>query len=124
MNWYLKVLNEYSNFNGRARRQEYWMFTLFNTIFSIVANVLDMSLGLNTIGSGGNGPIGLVYSLAVLIPGLAVAVRRLHDTGKSGWNLLWMLLPIAGWIYIIVLLVRDSDPGVNEYGENPKVVVE
>ena len=123
MNWYLKVLKEYTNFNGRARRQEYWMFALFNTIFSIVANVLDVVLGLNSFGSGESGLIGLVYSLAVIVPGLAVAIRRLHDTGKSGWNLLWMLLPIAGWIYIIVLLVRESDSGVNEYGENPKLFV-
>ena len=123
MNWYLKVLKEYTNFNGRARRQEYWMFALFNIIFSILANVLDVVLGLNSFGSGESGLIGLVYSLAVIVPGLAVAIRRLHDTGKSGWNLLWMLLPIAGWIYIIVLLVRESDSGVNEYGENPKLFV-
>jgi len=132
MNWYTKVLQQYVDFNGRARRKEYWMFVLFNMIFAIVAITLDNVLGL----SGGSyeaaeagasvmfesGPIYMVYSLAVLLPSLAVAVRRLHDVNKSGWWLLISLIPIIGGIWLLILLVRDSQPGKNEYGANPKGV--
>lgn len=123
MNWYLKVLREYANFEGRAHRQEYWMFALFNVLFSIATTVLDFVLGLKFFGPENGGLLNIVYSLVLFVPGLAVAVRRLHDVGKSGWTLLWMLLPIIGWIYIIILYVRDSDLEANEYGENPKSLV-
>ena len=113
MYWYLKVLKQYADFNGRARRQEYWMFVLFNIIVSIVASVLDSILGTW-------GAIAGLYGLAILIPGLAVGVRRLHDIGKSGWMLLIALIPIIGAIWLIILFVGDSAPGSNEYGANPK----
>lgn len=116
MNWYLAVLKKYAEFNGRARRQEYWMFVLFNMIFAIAASVVDMIIGTYPA-------INTIYSLAVLIPGLAVSVRRLHDTGKSGWMLLIGLIPIIGWIWVFVLLVTDSKPGENEYGKNPKELI-
>lgn len=121
MNWYLKVMRQYTDFNGRAGRQEYWMFTLFNVIFSIAAMVLDNVLGL-AYGEIGYGPLYLVYGLVALIPGLAVTVRRLHDIGKSGWMLLVIVIPIVGAIWLLVLLVTDSKPGENEYGPNPKEV--
>jgi uncharacterized membrane protein YhaH (DUF805 family) len=113
MNWYLKVLKQYADFNGRARRQEFWMFVLFNIIFSMVAGALDAVFG-------SWGAIGGLYGLFVLIPGLAVSVRRLHDTGKSGWMLLIALIPLIGTIWLIVLLATDSTPGNNQYGDNPK----
>lgn len=119
MNWYLKVLRQYADFNGRARRQEYWMFVLFNVIFGIVAMVLDNILGLAN-PMVGYGPLYGIYSLAVLIPGLAVAARRLHDVGKSGWMLLISLIPLIGGIWLLVLLASDSHPGDNQYGPNPK----
>lgn len=119
MNWYLHVLRNYANFNGRARRKEYWMFVLFNIIFGIAAMVIDNLLGI-AVEAIGYGPIYGLYSLAVLIPGLAVAVRRLHDVGKSGWMLLVILIPIIGAIWILVLSVSDSQPGDNQYGSNPK----
>ena len=121
MNWYLKVLRQYSDFNGRARRQEYWMFVLFNIIFSIAAAVLDMILG-TTIEGIGYGPVYIIYGLIVLIPGLAVSVRRLHDVGKSGWMMFVILIPIVGAIWLIVLMATDGTPGENEYGANPKEV--
>ncbi|HEY0054593.1 MAG TPA: DUF805 domain-containing protein [Pedobacter sp.] len=123
MNWYLKVLKDYAVFTGRARRQEYWMFTLFHIIALIVATVLDSMLGLSfKVGDESlmYGYIYLLYNLAVLIPGLAVLVRRLHDIGKTGWYALIALIPIIGAIWLIVLLCRDSDPGDNNYGSNPK----
>ena len=114
MEWYLKVLKQYADFSGRARRKEYWMFYLFNIIFTIVASIIDGVLGM---------PIFyLIYALAMLIPGLAVAVRRLHDVGKSGWMFLVVLIPLVGGIWLLVLMCTDSEAGDNKWGENPKKV--
>jgi uncharacterized membrane protein YhaH (DUF805 family) len=122
MKWYLAVLKNYAGFSGRARRKEYWMFTLFNIIFLIVAMILDNVLG-TAIEGVGYGLFYILYVLAVLIPGLAVSFRRLHDVGKSGWMVLIALIPIIGAIWLLVLMVIDSKPGENEYGPNPKEVV-
>jgi|TARA_B110000908_G_scaffold135210_1_gene159943 uncharacterized membrane protein YhaH (DUF805 family) len=119
MNWYLKVLKQYADFNGRARRKEYWMFVLFNTIFSILAMIFDNVFGIAIEGIG-YGPIYLLYVLAMMIPSLAVAVRRLHDVGKSGWMILISLIPIIGGIWLLVLFVTDGNLGENEHGANPK----
>ena len=119
MNWYLKVLKQYADFSGRARRKEYWMFVLFNMIFAFFAMILDNILGFAIEGIG-YGPLYGLYTLAVLIPGLAVAVRRLHDVGKSGWMILIALIPLIGAIWLLVLTVTDSNPGENQYGKNPK----
>jgi uncharacterized membrane protein YhaH (DUF805 family) len=119
MNWYLAVLKKYAVFSGRARRKEYWMFVLFNLIFAIVAMILDNILKTAIEGSG-YGLIYIVYTLAVLLPGLGVSVRRLHDVGKSGWFLFIALIPIIGAIWLLVLMCTDGNPGKNEYGTNPK----
>jgi uncharacterized membrane protein YhaH (DUF805 family) len=116
MNWYLKVMKQYADFDGRARRTEYWMFVLFNIIFSVVAVVLDNVLGIAMEGIG-YGPLYGLYVLAMIIPSLAVAVRRLHDTGKSGWMLLIALIPIIGSIWLLVLYATDGNPGENEYAQ-------
>jgi uncharacterized membrane protein YhaH (DUF805 family) len=121
MNWYLKVLKQYADFSGRARRKEYWMFVLFNMIFAIVAMILDNVLGIAMEGIG-YGPLYGLYALAMLIPGLAVTVRRLHDVGKSGWMILIALIPLIGSIWLLVLMVTDSNAGENQYGQNPKEV--
>ena len=123
MNWYLKALNQYADFNGRARRKEYWMFFLFNMVFAAVALLIDIAAGTANLDSG-SGLFQGIYSLAVLIPGLAVGVRRLHDVGKSGWMLLIALIPIIGAIWLLVLMVTDSKEGTNKWGENPKNVME
>jgi uncharacterized membrane protein YhaH (DUF805 family) len=119
MNWYLKVLKNYAEFSGRARRKEYWMFALFNIVFSIAAIILDNILG-TTIEDVGYGLFYCLYGLAVIIPSLAVGVRRLHDVGKSGWFLFVALIPIIGAIWLLVLLCTDGNAGANEYGPNPK----
>ena len=118
MEWYLKALKQYANFSGRARRKEYWMFTLFNIIFIIVATVLDNVLGLAT--EAGIGVFYTLYLLAIIVPSLAVAVRRLHDVGKSGWMILVGLIPIIGSIWLLVLYVTDSQQGDNQWGAYPK----
>lgn len=120
MKWYLKVLNQYADFNGRARRTEYWMYTLFNMIFVVVAIILDNLLGLKFSPEVPYGFIYMIYGLAVLIPGLAVSVRRLHDVGKSGWFILIGLIPLIGAIWLLVLYCTEGTPGRNEYGVNPK----
>ncbi|MCK7594540.1 DUF805 domain-containing protein [Pseudomarimonas salicorniae] len=120
MNWYLEVLKKYAVFSGRARRKEYWMFVLFNIIIAFVLGIIDGVLGLTT--EGGMGILGGLYSLAVLLPSIAVGVRRLHDTGRTGWWLLIAFIPLIGAIVLIVFFVLDSQPGSNEYGPNPKGV--
>ena len=121
MKWYLKAFKHYSDFEGRARRTEYWMFVLFNTIFTLVAIALDNILGITLQGTP-YGLLYLLYALIVFIPSLALAIRRLHDVGKSGWMVLISLIPIIGGIWLLVLMVTDSQPGENEYGPNPKEV--
>lgn len=121
MNTYLQVLKKYAIFSGRASRKEYWVFALFNITFVVIAIILDNILGI-AMTELGYGPIFTLYGLAMLIPGLAVAVRRLHDVGKSGWMILIALIPIIGAIWLIVLMVTDSNPEENQYGMNPKDV--
>ncbi|MFM8371200.1 MAG: DUF805 domain-containing protein, partial [Bacteroidota bacterium] len=106
-------LRQYADFEGRARRKEYWIYFLFNTIFLFLVMLMDIFL--NTF------PIFLLFFIAgTFIPSLAVTIRRLHDIGKSGWMYLVTIIPIIGSIWFLVLVVTDSQPGDNEYGPNPK----
>ncbi len=123
MKWYLHVLKNYANFKGRARRKEYWMFFLFNMIFAIIASKLDNLLG-TTNPQMGIGIIYALYNLAVLVPSLAVLVRRLHDIGKSGWMLLVGLIPIVGIIWLFILLIKEGMTEENQYGMNPKTIIQ
>ncbi len=109
------VLTQYAGFSGRARRSEYWYFTLFNAVLSGVLNGLATQASFFAV-------IATLVSLALLIPGLAVSVRRLHDIGKSGWYLLFVLIPLVGAIILLVWDCKDSQPGDNAYGPNPKGV--
>lgn len=113
---YFKLaLSKYAQFTGRSRRSEYWYFVLGNIVLSVIATMLGLVLG-ETIGSMLSG----IISIGLLIPGIAVGVRRLHDTGRSGWWLLVGLVPLIGAIVLIVWFASDSQPGANEYGPNPK----
>jgi len=114
MNWYIDVLKKYAVFNGRARRQEFWMFFLFNFIVAVILTAIDAVLG--------TGFLYMLYAVAVLLPTLGVSIRRLHDTGRSGWWILLNLIPLIGFIILIVFFVQDSQPGSNEHGPNPKGV--
>jgi len=125
MNWFLKVLKQYVDFSGRARRKEYWMFTLFLVIFYIVAMGIDNLLGITfPIPGMFYGPVYVVFGLLMILPTLAVSVRRLHDIGKSGWFILIGLIPFIGGIWLLVLFLTNSKPGDNEFGPNPKEIVE
>ncbi|WP_424767616.1 DUF805 domain-containing protein [Paenibacillus sp. sgz302251] len=112
MEWYLKVLKNYVGFQGRARRKEYWMFVLFSFIISLVLTIVEAVTGMPAVLTG-------LYSLAILLPSLAVSVRRLHDTGRSGWWLLISLIPLVGGIILLVFMCLDSEEN-NKYGPNPK----
>lgn len=123
MKWFLYVLKNYADFSGRARRKEYWMFTLFYIIFLVIAAILDNIFGLTFKIYNTTLPYGviyLVYCLALCIPSLAVLVRRLHDIGKSGWMMLISLIPVVGGIWLLILTCEDGVSGPNKYGEDPK----
>ena len=124
MNWYLKVLKQYAVFKGRARRKEFWMFTLFYIIFSIALAILDELLGTTVSLDRQDiftlGWFETIYYLATFVPALAVSFRRLHDIGKSGWWNLLVFIPLVGWIILIVWCCRDSQAAENKYGANPK----
>ncbi|HEX5082398.1 MAG TPA: DUF805 domain-containing protein [Blastocatellia bacterium] len=122
MNWYLDVLRKYAEFSGRAKRKEYWMFILFNAIFFSILMFIDRMLGTLS-AQGGIGLLSGLYLLAVLLPSIAVTVRRLHDTGRSGWWILIYLFPIVGPIILLVFMLQDSAPGYNQHGPNPKGVM-
>ena len=123
MNWYIKCLKQYADFSGRARRKEFWMFVLFNTIISIMLIIVDASIGTfdNELGVG---VLSSIYSLAVLIPSLAVCVRRLHDIGKSGLSYFIFLVPLVGPFILLIWFCKEGEQSSNEYGENPKSVQE
>ena len=119
MNWYLEVLNKYAVFEGRARRKEYWSFVLFNVLISIALGVIDRLTG-NVNLETGLGLLSGIYGLGVMIPGMAVSVRRLHDTDRSGWWLLITFVPVLGAIVFFYFMVIDGNPERNDYGPSPK----
>ena len=112
---------KYVDFTGRARRSEYWFFFLFTVLAGIVGGILDGLFGWRGGPYGSTGPIQGLIQLALLLPSLAVGARRLHDTGRSGWWLLIALIPVVGWIILLVFFVQDSQQD-NQYGPNPKVL--
>ncbi|WP_042390435.1 DUF805 domain-containing protein [Streptacidiphilus melanogenes] len=113
MNWYIAVLKNYVGFSGRARRQEFWWFTLINVVVEVVLYLVDNAIGSQILGG--------IYGLAILLPAIAVAVRRLHDTGRSAW---WLLLYFTciGWIVLLVFWILEGNQGQNKYGDDPKLV--
>ena len=119
MSWYIEALKKYAVFEGRSRRKEYWYFVLFNVIISIVLSLIDALIG--TSSSSGGGVLSGIYGLAVLIPTIAVSVRRLHDIDRTGWWVLIGLVPLIGFIVLLIFYVQDSTPGSNRYGPNPKL---
>ena len=123
--YYLDILtNKFADFNGRARRKEYWMWTLYCTIILLISMVFDNLFGLTfeLLGEDlGYGWLYLIFGIIQFIPGLAVVVRRLHDVGKSGWYYLIILIPLIGFIWILVLLCTDGVEEENKWGTNPKL---
>ena len=117
MSWFIEALKKYAVFSGRARRKEYWNFALFVGIIYVVLAIIagaSKSSALFVL-------LGIFY-LGILLPSLAVSVRRLHDTGRSGWWLLISVVPLVGAIVMLVFTCSDSQPGPNQYGPNPKEI--
>ena len=119
MNWFILALKKYAVFSGRSQRSEYWFFVLFYLLISVALSIADWLLGMYST-SAQVGLLSGVFSLAMVVPSIAVAARRLHDTDRSGWWQLIVLLPLVGVIVLIVFLAQDSKPGQNQYGPNPK----
>ena len=111
------IMNNYANFSGRASRSEYWWFALFGFVVNFSANIIDAILGIEIVS--GYGPLTSIAILALLLPNISLLVRRLHDTGRSGWMYLIGLIPCVGLIILLVFLVQDGEPHPNAYGEVP-----
>lgn len=114
LSWYTEVLKQYATFTGRARRKEYWMFVLFNAIIGLL--LYSLTFISETLLF-----VYAIYLLAVLVPSLAVIVRRLHDTNRSGWWFFISFVPLVGGIILIVFMIIEGDKGTNQYGEDPKL---
>lgn len=112
MDWYIKAIQNYAIFEGRARRKEYWMFILINFIFAILAGIAGALLRFPFLIS--------IYTLFAMVPGIAVSVRRLHDTNRSGWLLLLNLVPIIGPLLIVYWFCLEGSYEANQYGPSPK----
>ena len=125
--YWMECYRKYATSSGRARRAEYWSFTLANAIIMIPLYMLAFGSAIMSGGAEAGGAMGMVgmviycvYALSTIVPSIAVAVRRLHDTGRSGWWFLICLIPVIGALVLLVFMVLDSQPGTNEYGPNPK----
>jgi len=123
------VFNKYATFTGRARRSEYWWFSICYYVIVFVLNIASMGMlvGVMSGEMSYNAPsysmfqtVSIIVGLGLLLPSLAVTVRRLHDIGKSGWNILWAAIPFVGVIIVLVWMCQDSDVVANKYGESPK----
>ena len=112
MDWYLMAFKKFADFSSRSRRSEYWYFVLFNFLISLVLGFVDGFLGTYILS--------ILYTVVIFIPSLAVGVRRLHDTTRSGWWMLIGLVPLIGFIVLIVFFAQDGHPGSNKWGRNPK----
>jgi uncharacterized membrane protein YhaH (DUF805 family) len=115
MNLYLKVINQYFDFSGRARRKEYWLFTLISIIITTSLSILDLLFETFYFTTA-----SYIYSMLVFIPSISVLLRRLHDIGKSGWYLFLLLIPFIGWVWLLVLLCMEGEHLSNKWGKNPK----
>jgi len=119
--YYVSALKQYADFKSRTGKKAYWMFILFNIIFAWAAIVIDNILGTHDSGFWGmtNGSFNNFYSLVLLVPGLAIAVRRLHDVDEEWQKLLYIFIPIVGWIILLKLLIQDGNPVENKFGPVP-----
>lgn len=118
MNYYFAAFRKYAAFKGRATRSEYWYFTLFNILAVLGFGLIDQLMGTFNFDAG-YGPLSAIYTLAMILPGLSVSIRRLHDTGRSGGWFLITAIPVLGLLVFLYLALLDSDPNPNQYGESP-----
>ncbi len=130
MYWYILALRNYFNFSGRSRRKEFWMFTLFNYLIMFLIVIMDnmltertpMEYPYESSPFSGFSVYIAVYALLMVIPTISLQIRRLHDTGRSGWNLFLSIIPLVGPIMLLVYFCTEGDEGNNEYGPDPKTI--
>ena len=120
MDWMMLPLRRYADFNGRSRRKEYWMFILGVVIVAIVLGIIEGAMGMSGMVGGVYGPLTTLLLLGVLIPGIAVQVRRFHDQDKSGWFVLLGLIPLLGGLIVLVFMCLEGTKGPNRFGDDPK----
>ncbi|MCT4701978.1 DUF805 domain-containing protein [Enterobacteriaceae bacterium H20N1] len=120
MDWYIKALRNYIGFGGRARRKEYWMFILVNLILTGVLSILDKMSGLRIAED--EGALTTIYGVLIFLPYWAVQFRRLHDTDRSAWWLLLLLIPVVGWLIVLAFNCQNGTPGENKFGSDPKML--
>jgi len=122
MKWYFKVLTKYAVFAGRARRKEFWTFFLVNLLIIFSLRGIDILLGTwNRVSH--SGLLSVIFEFAILIPTIAVSIRRLHDTNRTGWWILIHFIPLIGWIPFYIFMGENSQPSENRYGPDPKADV-
>jgi len=119
MKWYFKAVRKYAVFAGRARRKEFWTFFLTNLLIALSLRGIDILLGTWNPDDR-FGLVSFIFEVVILIPTIAVSIRRLHDTNRSGWQYLILFIPFIGWIYFLVLMAENSQPSENRYGPQPK----
>jgi len=119
MKWYFKAVRKYAVFAGRAQRKEFWTFFLTNLLIALSLGGIDILLGTWNPDDR-FGLVSFIFEVVILIPTIAVSIRRLHDTNRSGWQYLILFIPLIGWIYFLVLMGENSQPSENRYGPNPK----
>jgi uncharacterized membrane protein YhaH (DUF805 family) len=118
---YIKVLKQYGDFKTRSTIKEFWLFNLTTIIISLIFTIIDSSVDFKLAGN--IGVLTALYSIFIFIPSLSLSVRRLHDVGKSGWTILFIIVPIVGIIWLLALFCRDTMPERNKWGENPTLRV-
>jgi len=115
MKYYIEALKQYATFEGRTSVRGYWYFVLFNFIFSIGISIFGAAMG------DYNGFLSSLYSLGIIVPTIAISIRRFHDINKSGWNTLWLIIPILNLILMLVWFTRKGDSGKNKYSNKPAI---
>jgi uncharacterized membrane protein YhaH (DUF805 family) len=123
MDWFIKAMKQYADFNGRARRREFWMFLFVYLLIISGAAIIDNLLEITYGGMFFIGPLYSISAVIMLIPSIALVTRRLHDVDKSGWMMLIALIPFVGHVWLLVLQLTEGTPNENQYGENPKAVL-
>ncbi len=120
LEWMLLPLKRYTDFAGRSRRKEYWFFLLFVLIVAIALSIVEGVLGLSGMVGGVYGPLTLIFLLGILVPSIAVQIRRFHDQDKSGWFVLLSLIPFVGGLIVLVFMFLEGTKGPNRFGPDPK----
>jgi uncharacterized membrane protein YhaH (DUF805 family) len=120
MEWMLMPLKRYADFSGRSRRKEYWMFVLGIIIAAVLLGIIEGVVGMSGMVGGVYGPLTTLLLLGIIVPSIAVQVRRFHDQDKSGWFVLLGFIPFVGGLIVLVFMCLEGTRGPNQYGPDPK----